>query len=132
MELAHLRYFTAVAESSDFLRGFPPIHVAQPHQSNILDAGNRLVRIADRSVIRLRELGVRLLSGTGAQFSSRPRRNLPARSHSKSCGGTRRRSPYQTGLLGEVGQLGVGLFGSAPGLPTCLGARYHRRFPDVE
>ena len=121
MELRHLRYFTAVAETLNFSEASRRIHVAQPAISQtILDLEEELgvrLLVRDRRTVRL--------TAAGEIFRREALETL--RRNEAAVRLTKRAS------VGEVGRLRIGFYGSAVSafLPRLV-QEYHRRFPDVE
>jgi DNA-binding transcriptional LysR family regulator len=121
MELRHLRYFVAVAEELHFGRAAARLNMSQPPLSQQIaalerDLGVRLLERTRRQV-RLTDAGRLLLDEAKATLDQAARARLVA---------TRAQ-------LGEVGELRIGLFASAPlsaAISDAISA-FRRAYPDV-
>jgi DNA-binding transcriptional LysR family regulator len=121
MELRHLRYFTAVAQHLNYSEASRRLHVAQPAISQtILDLEG--------------ELGVKLLFRTRRSVQLTAAGTTFLREAEDILGrADEARRLAQRAARGEVGNLGIGFFGtaSAPILPALV-QTYRGKFPDVE
>lgn len=121
MELRHLRYFVAVAETLSFRGAAERLHVAQPALSKQIrdledDCG---VRLFDRNTTRVR------LTNAGTLLLEEARALL---AHAGRLPGLLREAAH-----GRRGRLVIGNIGSMTGgfLPASLTA-FHAKFPDVD
>jgi DNA-binding transcriptional LysR family regulator len=121
MELRHLRYFVALAEELHFTRAARRLGMAQPplsQQIRLLE--NQLATSLferGRRRVALTEAGRMLLPEARATLAQAARAEVVARRAGR----------------GEIGELRIGLFASAPLLPVFTRAvlEFRRRLPDV-
>jgi DNA-binding transcriptional LysR family regulator len=121
IELRHLRYFVAVAESLHFSRAARRLHIAQPPLSQQI---RRLEAMLGFQLLVRTSRAVKL-TASGEALLERARRTLD-RIHEDF------ESVRRVGR-GETGYLRVGFIGS--GMLTCLPAllrEYRKRYPNVE
>jgi DNA-binding transcriptional LysR family regulator len=121
MELRHLRYFLAVAETLHFTKAAAQLHIAQPPLS-------RQIRELEEElgVTLFERIGRRVeLSAAGEVFAERARQILAATASAVV--------DSQRAQRGEIGRLAVGFFEHAAYtvLPPVLRA-FQLRFPNVE
>jgi DNA-binding transcriptional LysR family regulator len=121
MELRHLRYFAAVARHLNYSEASRRLHVAQPAISQtILDLEGELeVKLLLRTKRSVQ------LTAAGAVFLREAEEILRRANEARRLA--------QRASRGEVGNLGIGFFGTAaaPILPALVQS-YRRTFPDVE
>lgn len=121
MELRHLRYFAAVAQYLNYSEASRRLHVAQPAISQtILDLEEELdvkLLLRTKRSVQLTAAGITFL---------REAEDILHRS-------TEARRLAQRAARGEMGNLGIGFFGtaSAPILPGLVQS-FRRSFPNVE
>ena len=121
MELRHLRYFVALAEELHFTRAAQRLGISQPPLSQQIRQMEEALETAlfDRSRRRvaLTEAGRMMLDEARATLAQAARAELVARRAGR----------------GEVGELRVGLFASAPLLPEFAATvvAFRHRLPDV-
>ena len=120
MELRHLRYFRAVAESKGFREAARRLHVVQPALSQT---------VSDLE----RELGVRLLTRNSRSVRLTSEGEVFLREANEILTHADRSVELARGAArGEIGSLSVGFLGSATSffLPRII-REYRRRFPGV-
>ncbi|THF62800.1 LysR family transcriptional regulator [Pseudothauera nasutitermitis] len=121
MELRHLRYFVAVAETLSFTRAAERLHIAQPPLSMQIrdleeELGARLFERGRRKVA---------LTEAGARFLEHARAILARAAHAAD--------EARRAAAGELGELRIGITSSLPYtemLPDLL-ASFRRRYPQV-
>ncbi|AMH43776.1 MULTISPECIES: LysR family transcriptional regulator [Burkholderiaceae] len=120
MELRHLRYFLAVAQTLNFTKAAEHLHMAQPPLSRqIRELENELgVELFDRRGKRV------TLSSAGMVFADRAQRILASADAAVI--------DSQRAARGEIGRLAVGFFEHiAYTLLPALIREFQQRFPDV-
>ena len=120
MELRHLRYFSAVAESGSFTAAARRLHVAQSSLSEqIADLENELGgSLLDRSGRQIR------LTAMGTVFLAEARKTLEAADRAVEV--------TRSSMRGESGTLSIGFFlwGAGGFFPRII-REYRRRYPGI-
>lgn len=121
MELRHLRYFIAVAEELHFTRAARRLGMAQPPLSQ------QIQQLEAELATPLFERGTRRVTLTEAGRMLLPEARATLDQASRAATVARRAGK------GEIGELRIGLFASAPLLPVFTEAvlSFRRRLPDV-
>jgi DNA-binding transcriptional LysR family regulator len=122
MELRHLRYFVVLAEELHFGRAAARLGISQPPLSQQIMALEQ-------------ELGTQLLVRSARRVELTPAGRLfwdEARAALVQA--ARAMEVARRAQRGEVGELGIGMFPSAPLIPKVSAAirAYRRRYPDVQ
>ncbi|PYN17293.1 MAG: LysR family transcriptional regulator, partial [Candidatus Rokuibacteriota bacterium] len=119
MELRHLRYFRAVAESKGFREAARRLHVVQPALSQT---------VSDLE----RELGVRLLTRNSRSVRLTSEGEVFLKEAKEILAHADRSVELARGARGEIGSLSVGFLGSATAffLPRII-REFRHRFPGV-
>lgn len=121
MELRHLRYFVAVAEELHFTRAARRLGMAQPPLSQ------QIQQLETELATLLFERGTRRVALTEAGRMLLPEARAALDQAARAATVARRAG------RGEIGELRIGLFASAPLLPlfTSTVLSFRRRLPDV-